>query len=241
MTFTLVTGDAIEEMDRLPAGSVDAVICDPPYGTTQNAWDAVIPFPAMWRSIWRATKPDAAVVLMAAQPFATDLIASGREWFRYDLVWRKNKPRGFLNAAKQPLRSHELILVFYRKQPFFCPQKSVGHRPGNTARQTSQTSNYGKQNAQPLYGGSTERHPVSVLDFAVVNNDTPDRVHPTQKPTDLMAWLIRSYTRPGETVLDFACGSGATGLAALTEGRCFIGIEKDPGYADAARTRALLL
>jgi site-specific DNA-methyltransferase (adenine-specific) len=229
-------GNCIDVLPGIPAGSVDMVLSDLPYGQTQNAWDKIIPFEPMWDALRRVTKPNAAIVLMAAQPFASHLICSNEAEFRYDLIWRKNKPTGFLNAKKQPLRIHEHILVFYRKPPFFDPQKTQGHKPGNYARRVQGSTNYGAQRPTE-YGGSTERYPTSVLEVPIINNDDPDKFHPTQKPVDLMAGLIRSYTRPGEMVLDIAAGAGTTGLAAAREGRKSICIEMLREYVEIAERR----
>jgi DNA modification methylase len=233
----IVVGDCLDVMDTLLSeGQVDMVCADVPYGQTQNEWDQPIPFEPMWTQLRRVAKPDAAIVLMAAQPFAAKLICSNLADFRYDLIWSKNKPTGFLNAKKQPLRSHEHILVFYRKPPVYFPQMTTGHKPGNYARRTKHSSNYGAQTPTE-YGGSTERYPLSVIPLPIVNNDSPDKYHPTQKPVDLMAWLIRTYTRPGELVLDFTAGAGTTAVAAAQEGRKSICIEQDPKYVTMARQR----
>lgn len=211
-------------------------LADVPYGQTQNAWDRPIPFEPMWRELRRVTKLHGAIVLMAAQPFASKLVCSNLQDFRYDLIWSKNKPTGFLNAKKQPLRSHEHILVFYRKPPFYAPQMTTGHKPGNYAKRVKHSTNYGAQTPTE-YGGSTERYPTSVIPLPIINNDDPDKRHPTQKPVDLMAWLIRSYTHPGDTVLDIAAGSGTTAIAALREGRRYICIEREPNYIEIAESR----
>src|SRR4051812_45258582 len=192
-------------MTGLQSDSIDMVLSDVPYGQTQNAWDKPIPFEPMWEQLRRVAKPNAAIVLMAAQPFASKLICSNLTDFRYDLIWSKNKPTGFLNAKKQPLRSHEYLLVFYRKPPFYEPQMTSGHKPGNYARRTKHSTNYGAQTPTE-YDGSTERYPTSVIPIPIINNDDPDKVHPTQKPVDLMAWAIRSYSARGDTVLDIAAG-----------------------------------
>ncbi len=230
-------GDCIEVMARLPAASVDMVLADVPYGQTQNAWDKPIPFEPMWRELRRVTKRNAAIVLMAAQPFASKLICSNLDDFRYDLIWQKNKPTGFLNAKKQPLRNHEHILVFYRSPPTFNPQKTQGHEPQHAAVQGAHGKNYGARSKPSVVGGSTERYPLSVLPMPIINNDSPDKVHPTQKPVGLMAWLIRSYTDAGQTVLDFAAGSGTTGVAAVNLGRTFIGMELDEHWYGYAQRR----
>jgi DNA modification methylase len=229
-------GDCIEVMAGLPANSIDMVLSDVPYGQTQNAWDKPIPFEPMWEQLLRVAKPTAAIVLMAAQPFGSKLICSNLRDFRYDLIWKKNKPTGFLNAKKQPLRIHEHAMVFYRKPPFYAPQMTTGHKPGNYARRIQHSSNYGAQ-TPTVYGGSTERYPTSVLEIPIINNDDPDKYHPTQKPVDLMAWLIRSYTMPGAVVLDFAAGSATTAIAAMREGRQFVCIEQHPDYFEIAESR----
>lgn len=230
-------GNCIDILPGIPAGSVDMVLSDLPYGQTQNDWDRVIPFEPMWAELRRVTKENAAIVLMAAQPFAADLICSNKREFRYDLIWRKNKPTGFLNANRQPLRIHEHILVFYRKPPFYEPQKTQGHEPMHRAVQTSHGKNYGAKTQRIESGGSTERFPTSVIDAPIINNDDPDKHHPTQKPVDLMAELIRSYTRPGETVLDIAAGAGTTGVAAKREGREYICIEMLSEYVEITKSR----
>jgi DNA modification methylase len=232
-------GDCLDVMARLPDCSIDMVLSDVPYGQTQNAWDVPIPFAPMWEQLTRITKPTAAIVLMAAQPFASKLVCSNLRDFRYDLIWKKNKPTGFLNAKKQPLRIHEHAIVFYRKPPVYEPQMTTGHKPGNYARRVKHSTNYGTQTPTE-YGGSTERYPTSVVEIPIINNDDPDKRHPTQKPVDLMAWLIRSYTARGQTVLDFAAGSGTTGIAAMREGRKFICIEQMPEYFEMAETRFAL-
>jgi len=232
----LICSDCIEAMRGLPTGGVDLVVTDLPYGQTANSWDVPIPFDPMWSELRRVTKADAAVVLFAAQPFASRLICSNTDDFRYDLIWRKNKPTGFLNAKKQPLRAHEHILMFYRNLPFFEPQKTTGHKPGHRAIHASASSNYGVHN-RVEYGGSTERYPTSVIDFPIINNDDPDKHHPTQKPVGLYQWLIRSYSRASETVLDFTAGAGTAAVAAIRENRKYICIEKSPEYVEIAERR----
>lgn len=237
MTPALVyCGDCIDVMTSLPAGAVDLVVADVPYGQTQNEWDVPIPFEPMWLQLRRVTKPNAAIILMAAQPFASKLVCSNLDDFRYDLIWSKNKPAGFLNAKKQPLRSHEHILVFYRKPPTYFPQMTTGHKPGNYVRRVKHSSNYGAQTPTE-YGGSTERYPLSILPLPIINNDDPDKHHPTQKPVELFAWLIRAYSKLGDLVLDFTAGSGTTAIAAMRERRRCFCIEKDPRYVEIALGR----
>jgi site-specific DNA-methyltransferase (adenine-specific) len=222
-------------MAELPDSSVDLILCDLPYGTTRNAWDAVIPFDQLWAQYRRIARGP--VVLFAAQPFTSALVMSNPEWFRYDLVWRKNKASGHLNAKRMPLRGHESVLVFYDQIGVYNPQKTTGHAPANYARRTTHSTNYGAQGNTVYDGGNTDRYPTSVIDWPVVNNDDPDRHHPTQKPVGLCEWLIRTYTNEGATVLDNCMGSGTTGVACVNTGRAFIGFEKDPGHFATSQAR----
>ena len=174
----------------------------------------------------------------AAQPFTSLLICSNPKWFKYELIWHKNKSTGFLNAKKQPLRNHESIVVFYNKQPTYNPQKTTGHKPVNSyTKHTSDGSNYGATKLGITGGGSTERYPVSVLNFSVVNNDSEEKYHPTQKPIDMCEYLIKTYSNVGDTILDNSMGSGTTGVAAKRLNRKFIGIEKDDNYYKIASDR----
>ena len=236
MTILTITGDCLIEVPKLAPASVDMMLADLPYGQTQNGWDRIIDIPRMWDCLRHVAKPEAAMALMAAQPFAAHLICSNLKEFRYDLIWRKNKPTGFANARRRPLRNHEHVLIFYRAAPVYFPQKTEGHKPGNKATRRSMGPNYGDMAAN-TYGGNTDRFPLSVQDFPIINNDDPGKFHPTQKPVALMEWLIRSYTAPGATVLDCTMGSGTTGIACLNTGRSFIGIEINPEYAAAAERR----
>lgn len=232
----ILIGDCLALVPQMRDASIDMILADLPYGTTQNAWDIPLAFEPMWQQFHRVAKPNAAIVLMAAQPFAAQLICSNLKNFRYDLIWRKNKPTGFLNAKRQPLRTHEYVLVFYREPPTYNPQKTQGHAPGNYARRTKHSTNYGAQTPTE-YGGSTERYPTSVLDIPIINNDSPDKSHPTQKPVALMQQLVLSYTTENAIVLDPTMGVGTTGVACRDTNRHFIGIELNPDYAELARTR----
>ena len=228
---TIHLGDCLELMREIPNGSVDMVLCDLPYGTTQNKWDAVIPFNALWDAYWRILKPQGAVVLFAAQPFTSRLVCSQLEAFKYDWVWRKPKGTGHLNAKKQPMRDKEDILVFYRKQPVYNPQMSKGTRykdksgKDHTAS-SSMTDSYGAyRNFRNDNSGF--RYPKQVLEFGVVERGT---IHPTQKPVELFSYLIKTYTNAGDLVLDNCSGSGTTALACMATGRRFLCIEKDREY-----------
>jgi len=236
----LMQGDCLDKMRGIPAGSVDMVLTDPPYGTTDCKWDSVIPLGPMWDQLKRITKPDGAIVMTASQPFTSALVMSNPKLFKYDWCWRKNRCTGFLNAKRQPLRNKEDILVFYQKQPTYNPQYSAGKPYKATEkRKTNRVSDptvYGEFVHGPDFRNDNDgrRHPKQVLEFEAVASGT---VHPTQKPVALMEYLIRTYTNEGETVLDFAMGSGTTGVAAMNTGRRFIGIELDPEYFAIAEER----
>jgi DNA modification methylase len=236
--FNLIRGDCLEAMAKLPEGSIDMVLCDLPYGTTQNKWDAIIPFADLWSQYERLTRTKSAIVLTAAQPFTSALVMSNIKSFRYSLVWHKSNATGFLNAKRMPLRAHEDILVFYGSLPVFNPQKSFGHpRKVSTAKHRincAQTSNYGDHLGRITYD-STDRYPTSVLDFP--SDKQRSALHPTQKPVVLMEYLIKTYTNEGDTVLDNCMGSGTTGVACLNTNRNFIGIEKDDNYFSIATNR----
>ena len=214
------------------------VLSDHPYGVTQNDWDKKIDLERLWPLYKKIAKTNAAMVFTATEPYASELITSNSKMFRYDLIWAKNKPRGFLNANRMPLRQHESILVFYQKLPTYNPQKTTGHKPTNAyTKHTSDGSNYGKTKQGISGGGQTDRFPISILYFPVVNNDDPDRINATQKPVDLFEYLIKTYTEPGEVVLDNCLGGGTSAIAAAKCGRAFMGIEKCPEMCDKAIER----
>lgn len=175
-----------------------------------------------------SAKKTSPVVLTAIQPFTSMVVMSNLPRFRYDMVWRKNKSTGFLNAKKRPLRVHESVLVFWTEEPVYMPQMTDGHEPGHAVNQRlSGTTVYGATPKRRSWGGSTMRYPVSVLDIPIVNNDSPDRVHPNQKPEALMEWFINTYTRPGDVVLDPTFGSGSALNVARRLGRKYVGFETD--------------
>ena len=239
----LMQGECLKIMDNLVSDGtkVDAVITDPPYGTTACKWDSVIPFDEMWERLNKLIKPNGAIVLFGSEPFSSALRMSNIKSYKYDWVWSKNKVTGFLNAKKQPMRKHEIISVFYNKQAVYNPQMKEGCKPVNSyTKHTSDGSTVGKTKKGIKGGGATKRYPVSVLEFAVVNQDgTNDggNFHPTQKPLALMDYLIKTYTKEGETVLDFTMGSGSTGVSCVLTNRSFIGIELDENYFKIAEKR----
>jgi len=231
---TLVNGDCLEVIKYIPDGSVDMVLTDPPYGTTACKWDSIIPLEPMWEHLKRVIKPNGAIVMTASQPFTTTLISSNRKMFKYCWVWEKSGVTGVLNAKKQPLRCIEEVVVFYKKQCTYNPQGVVEcdweTSTGNSGGGNS--DNYGAVRVGK-YRQTQTGYPRQVLRFHSVGKT----VHPTQKPVALMEYLIRTYTNPGELVLDFAMGSGTTGVACVKTGRKFIGIELDEGYFKIAQER----
>ena len=233
--------DCLQGMKRIADGAVDCIITDLPYGVLNKGneggkWDSVIPFEPLWEQFKRVTKPNAAIVLFAQGMFTADLMQSNREWWRYNLIWKKgNRCAGFLNANRQPLRNHEDIVVFYQKQPIFNPQKWKG-RPNHTHsvhRSVKGNRCYGEHNQMPTI--ITEwKFPYSIID---VENEHKDFFHPTQKPVDLLRYLILTYSNEGDTILDATIGSGTTAVAALMEKRHFIGFETNKEYFDIAQGR----
>ena len=241
---TIYNEDCLTGMQRIPDGSVDCIICDLPYGTTACKWDSVIPFEPLWEQYKRVTKPNAAIVLFGAEPFSSMLRMSNIEWFKYDWYWRKPKGTGHLNAKKQPMRDVEIISVFYKQQCTYNPQFSKGEPFGNKSGSKHFTSEagattYGKFASGPGTRNDNPgiRYPKQCIEFGVVERDTE---HPTQKPVDLIAYLIRTYSNPGDTILDNTIGSGTTAVAALREKRHFIGFELNRDYYDIALRRIKL-
>lgn len=228
-------------MPTLPDGSVDLLLTDLPYGTLnkRNQWDNVIDLQMFWEQVWRVSKPNAAIISTAAQPFTSQLIASNYTDFKYCLIWEKSKATGYLNAKKQPMRAHEDIVVFYKKQPTYNPQKVKGD-PYDKGTAVRDTEPYGKQTkAVHVHNEDGTRYPRSVIYFKTAESE--GKYHPTQKPVDLFRWLVRTYSNEGDTVLDPTMGAGTTGIAALMENRQFVGIEQDKTYFDSATQRMLLL
>lgn len=230
-----IIGDCLEVLAGRKPESVDLVVADLPYGKTHNKWDCCIELDAFWTAIKRVTKPEAPVILFATQPFATQLINSNPSGFRYDLVWLKNKSTGHLNANRMPMRQHELLLVFYDQLPQFNPQMSSGHKPVNEFYTRSSGTTFGKADDSKSGGGSTQRYPTSVLDFSVVNNDDDERIHSAQKPVDLLAYLVRTYSSAGDRVLDPCAGSGSLAVACVRENRKYLCVEINAEIASSAK------
>lgn len=228
----LYNGNCLDVMQQIPDGSVDMILTDLPYGTTQNKWDSCIPTKPLWEEYKRVTKENAAILLFAQPPFDTTLVMSNRNMFRYEWIWHKVLATGFLNAKRMPLKSFEQILVFYSKLPTYNPQFQRGkeHKRGFTSNRAS--TNYGKYKTIET-GYNSEYYPTDLIEFS----QTTTKLHPTQKPVELCEYLIKTYTNKGETVLDSCMGSGTTGVAAKRLQRHFIGIELDKGYFDIASER----
>lgn len=230
-------GDCLELMHKIPDGSIDMILTDPPYGTTACKWDSIISLEPMWEQLKRVIKIDGAIVMTASQPFTTTLIASNIKMFKYCWVWEKNFSTNFLHAKRQPLRKTEDIIVWHNGKSFYYPIKTVGHIPTQSAKGASNGVLWHGKNKRNYEGGDTTRFPVNII--RIDAHDPKNRVHPTQKPVVLMEYLIKTYTNEGEIVLDFAMGSGTTGVACKNLGRDFIGIENDKkhGYFEIAKDR----
>jgi len=236
--ISLFNGDCLEIMKGISDNSVDMVLCDLPYGTTQNKWDSVIPFEGLWLEYKRICKENAAIVLTAAQPFTSALVMSNIKDFKYDWVWKKPKGTGHLNAKKQPMRDKEDIVVFYSKQPTYNPQFTKGNPYKDKAGKdhsasTSMTGSYGSY-TNKREDNDGKRYPKQIIECGVVERGT---VHPTQKPIELMEYLIKTYTNENMVVLDNCMGSGTTGVACKNLNRKFIGIELDENYFNIAKQR----
>jgi len=229
-------GDCIERMKEIDDGSVDAVIADPPYGTTACKWDSVIPLEPMWKQLKRVIKPNGAIVLFGSQPFTSVLVMSNLKWFKYCWVWEKTMFSNFALVNLQPAKLHEDVCVFYQKQTTYNPQMVEGkpYQDKERGRSMGVIGN-ALPKKKPISNLGT-RYPASVQKFSNGNNGN---VHPTQKPVALMEYLIRTYTNEGETVLDFTMGSGTTGVACVKTKRDFIGIEMDEGYFKIAEKRIM--
>ena len=240
-SYAVVRQDGLAGLRSLARGSVGLVLSDLPSGETRAAFDRPPSLPDFWSAVWRALRDDGAAVLMASRiQFAAALIASQPAAFRYDLIWHKSIAVGFLNARHRPLKAHEFILVFSRKQGIYNPQMTTGHRPISTngVRGALGSENYGTGQAVDAEGrprgiaraGATDRFPRSVLTYGSIGIRDKRRRHPQQKPVDLLRWCVRSYSNPGELVVDPYAGSGASGEAAKLEGRRFFGWDTDPRF-----------
>ena len=234
----LYKGDCLELMKAIPSGSVDAIITDPPYGTTACKWDSVIDFTLMWEQLNRIVKPNGAIVLFGSEPFSSALRMSNIKNYKLDLKWVKSRPTGHLNAKRMALKNIEDVIIFYRKQPTYNPQFTKG-KPNNIkegeARASKATNNIYGDSKNSVQIKTEKKYPKQNLYFN--QNDPRKILHPTQKPVELMEYLIKTYTNETETVLDFTMGSGSTGVACVNTIRKFIGIEMAENYFNIATKR----
>ena len=235
--YKLMFGDCLERMKSIPDGSVDLILTDPPYQTTQNKWDSIIPFEPMWEQLKRIVKPSGACVLFSAQPFTTNLIYSNMKCFKYSMVWKKSKCGSPLTAKYKPLTKHEDINVFslHKKTLKYYPQMSEG-KPYKRKFTENKVNNMGFGIKGVETDNNGTRHPTTILDYPQQWR-RQDQVHPTQKPVELMEFLIKSFSMENETVLDFTMGSCSTGVACLNTNRKFLGIEMDANYYEIACDR----
>ena len=224
-------GDCLELMKDIPDESIDMILCDLPYGTTKNKWDSVIPLNKLWKSYERIIKDNGAIVLFSQMPFSAELVHSNLKLFKYEWIWQKDNGTGFLNAKKMPLKIHENILVFYKKLPLYNPQMRTGFKPYK-CKQGRHSTNYGAYEQGHITESNGERYPIDIIKFKKDNG-----LHPTQKPVELLEYLIKTYTNENETVLDNCMGSGSTGVACVNTNRNFIGYELDEKYFEIAEKR----
>ena len=229
--------DCLEGMKMLPDKSIDMVLCDLPYGTTKNDYDKIIPFEPLWEQYERIIKDNGAIILFAQPPFDKRLACSNLKLFRYEWIWQKTKSTGFMNAKKMPLKSHENILVFYKKLPTYNPQGikcGVAIKTGRSRKGNSR--NYGKTGCgNPDYIQTTSNYPKDIIQFS--NPSNKGHLHANQKPVDLLEYLIKTYTNEGETGLDNCMGSGSTGVACVNTNRKYIGFEISKKYCEVAEKR----
>jgi DNA modification methylase len=239
----LIQGDCLTEMHSIPDNYIDLILTDPPYGTTACKWDSVIDFDKMWEHLNRIIKPNGAIVLFGSEPFSSFLRCSNVKNFKYDWIWDKKRITNPMMAKKQPLRQHEVVSVFYRKQPTYNPVPYIKNTIGNMGKQVEKhkTETQGNSTLFKNKGNNNKTgYPRTLLtQIPVINNLSKDKsgLHPTQKPIALMEYLIKTYTNENETVLDFTMGSGTTGVACKNLNRDFIGIELDKEYFEIAKKR----
>ena len=238
--MNLWLGDCIDLMKHIPTDSVDMVFCDLPYGTTQNNWDNVIPWEPLWEHYQRVVKDNGAIILTGSGRFTNSIINNlpvGYKW--YDLVWDKKSTTGFLNASRQPLRRHEDVLVIYKESVHYTPIKETRGKPRNKG-----SYNTRKGDGDMCYGAfenvesfNNTYYPTSILEFS--NANQKEKQHPTEKPVELVEYLINTYSKPGDMILDNAMGGGTSALAAKNTGRKFIGIEIDEEYYNISKKRII--
>lgn len=224
--------DCLEGMKYIKDKSIDCIICDLPYGTTQNKWDSIIPLNDLWLQYERIIKDNGAILLFSQIPFTITLAASNQSLLRYEIIWEKTSATGFLNANRMPLKSHENILVFYKKLPIYNPQKRNGYKPYATARGDKNTT-YGNFDNTYISKSNGERYPTDIIKF----KKDKEKLHPTQKPVALIEYLIKTYTNEGAVILDNCMGSGTTAIACINTNRQYIGFELEKEYYDLSLKR----
>lgn len=236
MQTQLFMGDCLNLMPDIPDGSVDMILCDLPYGTTKNKWDCIIDLDKLWAQYKRVIKPTGCIALFAQTPFDKVLGSSNLKMLKYEWIWEKTESTGFLNAKKMPLKTHENILIFYNKPPTYNPQFTYDGKPYKYEKSHIGSSNYGNSSGtNGVIENDGRRYPKSIIRFKKDKQKTA--LHPTQKPLALIEYLILTYTKGGDTVLDNCMGSGTTGVACLATGRNFIGMELEQKYFDIATER----
>ena len=229
----IIEGDCLEVMKEIPEKSVDMILCDLPYGTTDCKWDTVIPFEPLWEQYERLIKDNGAIVLTASQPFTTDLINSNRVLFRYELIWDKGRGNEPWQCNIRPMKAHENICVFYKEKVTYNPQMVLLDKPDKRGACKVSFGEHAKYKSELPQREYTHRYPISLIKATGARRGK----HPTEKPVELFEYLIKTYTNEGEIVLDNCIGSGTTAIAAHNTGRFFIGIEKEPKYVEIARKR----
>lgn len=229
-------GDCLKLMKEIPDKSVDMILCDLPYGTTACKWDNIIPFEPLWEQYNRIIKDNGAIVLFGSEPFASKLRLSNLKMYKYDWIWKKNRPSNFLCAKKHPLKYHENILVFYKKQPIYNPQMQKGkpnHSKGNDYSKPLTNNIIDTKLFRTKVICNGEKYPKSILKY----NKDISKFHPTQKPVALLEYLIKTYTNENEVILDNCAGSMSTAIACLNTNRNGIMIEKDEHYFEVGCKR----
>jgi DNA modification methylase len=229
MLNQIYQADCLDFMKNIPDESIDMILCDLPYGITQNNWDCYISLEDLWAEYSRIIKNSGVIALTSQGIFTARLIMSQPKLFKYKWIWEKSKPTNFLNAKKQPLRKYEEVCIFYKKQPPYHPQKTLGTPYNKGIRKNQQSGSYGDFKPSHVQSDG-ERYPTDIIYFKTAESEG-EVVHPTQKPVELGRYLVRTYTEPGDIVLDNTCGSGSFLVSALLEGRNFIGIEKNEDVA----------
>lgn len=236
--YKLYQGDCLEIMDILIKNKVkvDCIICDLPYGTTQSEWDKIIPFDEMWSRVNKITHVRSNIVLFGSEPFSSKLRMSNIKNYKYDIIWDKGRGKDPMNARNRPMKRHENISIFYKKKGTYNPQMIKLDKPDVRKNIKVTTSSLWNKNGDIVFNKVyTERYPTSIL--VCVNNNHKDRVHPSQKPINLLEWLIKTYSNENDLILDFTMGSGSTGVACMNTNRKFIGIELNEKYFNIAKER----